>query len=257
MIFLSLFGPALPQSTATSTQNEVYVEDFTAVTYKAHTASADWDTRAHALRLTPIDHEFQEDEAIAVDSAGNAFVAWADSRNDLDDVYIQRLDANGNRLWPTDVRVNSDEGDAFQGIPTIAVGSDGAAVVAWYDSRAGYAIYAQKIGPDGSRLWPADVRVNSGLETANTPKIALDATGVTAMVTFMRKFCVPMVRRAGPPIGASILMTPRLASPIPASQRMTMAARSLPGRIGATDGVRYSPKGWLETAISCGPLTCR
>jgi len=181
MVILALFAPAWPPTRAASIQSESFVEDFTSVLYKEHTASADWDTRAHALRLTPIDRDSQQAPTIAIDSAGNAFVVWADTRDDLDggllDIYAQRLDANGNRLWPVDVRVNSDERDAYE--PAIAVGSDGTAVVVWHGCSG---ICAQKIDPKGGKLWPTDVQVSSGPATVSNPKVALDASGAIFVV---------------------------------------------------------------------------
>ena len=42
--------------------------------------------------------------AVAVDGSGNAVVVWQDNRNGDEDIYAQRLDAAGNRLWTQDAR---------------------------------------------------------------------------------------------------------------------------------------------------------
>jgi len=127
----------------------------------------------------------QRYSAVAVDSSGNAVVVWADSRNGNDDIYAQRLDGDGNRLWGSDVRVNSDTGTAGQYSPAVAMDSNGNAVMVWADYRNGnYDIYAQQLDGDGNRLWGSDVRVNSDTGTAGqySPAIAVDGNGNNVVV---------------------------------------------------------------------------
>ncbi len=98
----------------------------------------------------------QEYPVICSDGAGGAIMAWEDRRG-YPDIYAQRVDEMGRRLW------------AVEGVPicTASFGqlgpricSDGAggAIIAWTDPRASNVrdIYAQRIGPDGNVLWTAD-----------------------------------------------------------------------------------------------------
>jgi len=60
-----------------------------------------------------------------VDAVGNTYVVWQDDRHDSEewrdpDIYAQKFDENGNRLWPADVRINSDVHAAYQENPTIS-----------------------------------------------------------------------------------------------------------------------------------------
>lgn len=43
---------------------------------------------------------YQYTPAVAIDGNGNALVVWRDQRNGNNDIYAQRLNVNGARLWP-------------------------------------------------------------------------------------------------------------------------------------------------------------
>jgi hypothetical protein len=123
--------------------------------------------------------------AVVMDSDGNSVVVWQDIRNGDADIYVQKIDASGNRLWAADTRVNSDSGIADQSTPAVAVNGDGNAVIAWNDERSGNDdIYAQKLDASGNRLWAADVRVNSDSGTAGQfePAVAVDDIGNATVV---------------------------------------------------------------------------
>jgi hypothetical protein len=125
----------------------------------------------------------QNSPSVAIDSAGNFFVAWQDNRNG-GDIVAQKLDLNGNRLWLSEVRVNSDVGTAAQSNPVIAVSGNGV-VVAWIDKRNGdYDIFAQKLTNSGAKVWANDIRVNSDISTTSQrfPDIAADSSGNTVVV---------------------------------------------------------------------------
>jgi hypothetical protein len=91
---------------------------------------------------------------IVYDGQGGAIVAWEDNRNgDEGDIFAQRLDANGNRVWTNPLRVTSITG-AQVGITADADGA-GNMVVAWNDKRDGLNqdIYAAKVTRDGQLPW--------------------------------------------------------------------------------------------------------
>jgi hypothetical protein len=88
---------------------------------------------------------------------GGAIIVWTDFRaKDNTDVYAQRLDGDGTRLWGADglalVTVIEDQFGAH-------VASDGAGggIFCWADSRNGDGeadIYAQRVDASGQVLWP-------------------------------------------------------------------------------------------------------
>jgi hypothetical protein len=119
---------------------------------------------------------------VAVSAAGDSYFVWADKRNDNWDIYAQKYDANvGHRLWMDDTLVNSDATAADQSEPDLVVDANGYIYIVWVDERNGIAdIYAQKLTPDGARVWPQDLRVNATgqADMRSRPVITVDSTGV-------------------------------------------------------------------------------
>jgi len=96
---------------------------------------------------------------IMSDNAAGAIVAWQDYRNNLDDnIYAQRINANGERLWDY-------YGDS-NGVPictshydqkniSLVPDTSGGAIIAWIDDRNGLNrdVYAQKVRANGHVVW--------------------------------------------------------------------------------------------------------
>ncbi len=157
-------GNALPRNQAVAQVN-TYTEDFSAYTYKAYTEEADWNIFDRQLTLLPMAGGIYSEPAIADDGRGGAYVIWKDLRNNNADgnwdVYAQRVDGRGNRLWRADLRVSPSTILAYDSVPAVVADSQGNAIVVWADGRdTPFAIYAQKLAPTGERLWANDVRVN-------------------------------------------------------------------------------------------------
>lgn len=100
---------------------------------------------------------------IALDPNGNAIVVWHESRGGNPDIFAQKLDVSGNRLWDADVRVNSDSQGGYQSTPVVATDESGNAIIVWSDDRGGEDIYTQKLDSNGNKLWGNDIRVNSDI----------------------------------------------------------------------------------------------
>ena len=103
-----------------------YTEPFTTYTHKASTRQTEWNIWDGRLEIKPYEGYFARmaENAIAVDSNGNVVIVWMDERNSQNgsDIYAQKLDPNGNRLWQEDVRVNSDgPGQIDQSQPAVAL----------------------------------------------------------------------------------------------------------------------------------------
>lgn len=91
---------------------------------------------------------------IAQDGTGGAIFVWSDHRNSATDIYAQRLDGNGTRMWvPLDgVAVCTAPGHQYP--HDIISDGSGGAVIVWDDLRGvEYDIYAQHIDSDGVPLW--------------------------------------------------------------------------------------------------------
>jgi hypothetical protein len=123
--------------------------------------------------------EWKARPAVGADASGNAVIVWQDDRNTDWDIYAQKLDSNGNKLWAADVRVNSDTGSVSQSNPAVGVDGSGNAVVVWEDFLTDLDVCAQRLDASGNKLWVADVRVDSSSVPAVqvSPSVALDASG--------------------------------------------------------------------------------
>ena len=87
------------------------------------------------------------------DGAGGAIITWQDERNGNDDIYVQRVDANGAVLWTTD-GVPICTAASNQGSPMLVSDEVGGAIITWRDQRSGdFDIYAQRINSNGAVLW--------------------------------------------------------------------------------------------------------
>jgi len=193
VVVFSLVRPAAPVWTAAAPgqvpaapdETGVYTEDFTTYTAKGYTDKVEWDIWAHTLHLQLIDGTSQADPAMARDGSDNIIMVWQDFRSGNGDIYAQKVDVDGSKLWAADVRVDSDSGIADQGTPAVVVDGSGNAIVVWADERNGNSdIYAQKLDGGGNRVWAADVRVDSdsGTATQRFPAMALDGSGDAIVV---------------------------------------------------------------------------
>ncbi|MBU1671405.1 MAG: hypothetical protein KKF41_02010 [Actinobacteria bacterium] len=113
-------------------------------------------------------------------AAGGLVVSWSDSRSGTEDVYAQKLDSSGNRLWenptvPGDyngVPVSAASGS--QTSPRIAEDGAGGAIVGWQDSRtAAWDLYAQRVQSSGLVAWTAN-----GIVVCDQPNYQIEMQAV-------------------------------------------------------------------------------
>jgi hypothetical protein len=102
-----------------------------------------------------VEAAYQNAPQIAIDGVGGAFVCWQDGRGGADDLYAQRLNSSGTRLWGNSgLPICSEAGDQ-NSAKIVFDGIDGA-VLAWRDERAAPAtVYVQRVDKNGSALWTA------------------------------------------------------------------------------------------------------
>jgi len=110
----------------------------------------------NGINLTPIP-EWQVDPALIRDGDGGAIITWYDLRSGDYDVYAQRIDGDGSRLWMAN-GVTICDAPRDQAITAIASDNFGGAIIAWEDLRNGLDrdIYAQRVDSDGVSLWAAN-----------------------------------------------------------------------------------------------------
>ena len=114
-------------------------------------------------------NEREHNERLVSDEMGGAFVVF-EKQNPANgyrwEVWMQRINGNGNTLWqPGGIRLTQTTGEFLN--PRMQKDGKGGAIVTWQDFRNGvdHDVYAQRIGPGGNLLW------------GNTAKLVCNATG--------------------------------------------------------------------------------
>ena len=105
---------------------------------------------AEAAQLSP---------EIIPDSADGVIITWFDYRSGKgEDIYAQRMDANGNPLWQKN-GAPICTADGTQWYPKLVSDGAGGALIAWTDGRISSSdnnIYSQRINANGKTLWQKD-----------------------------------------------------------------------------------------------------
>jgi len=114
------------------------------------------------------------------DQAGGIFITWGTDQLDWDDnnVYAQRLNADGARQWGTH-GVALCQYAGYQGQPTAVSGPSGGFWIAWEDHRpSGRGIYMQLLDAYGTPQWVTGGIIISGYSYYPlSPTVATDGAG--------------------------------------------------------------------------------
>ena len=118
---------------------------------------------------------------ITSDGLGGAIITWRDDRWGTSDseIYAQRIDADGNVLWPPN-GLPICSADHNQGYPRLLADGPGDAIITWMDARVGYKIdiYAQRVDAFGNTLPPADGQaVSTSIKNKDFPHLISDGMG--------------------------------------------------------------------------------
>ena len=116
---------------------------------------------------------------LVADGSGGAIIAFTRaSAWDPADIWIQRIDADGNLLWgATGDSLCSATG--MQSNVFLTTDGAGGAIVAWQDARGGdFDIYVQHIDTNGAAQWTADgVAICTAANTQEIPRVVSDLNG--------------------------------------------------------------------------------
>jgi Secretion system C-terminal sorting domain len=105
----------------------------------------------------------QEDPVVIGDGNGNVIIAWVDFRyEDAGDIFVQKLDSNGNKLW-SDAGVPLCTAGEIQISLNIVNDANGGAYVIWLDSRdaGGSNIYGTHVDTNGNIVTGWDANGNA------------------------------------------------------------------------------------------------
>ncbi len=117
---------------------------------------------------------------IAVDNHGFSYISWFSSEQGNYHVRLQRLDREGNTLWPDNgILVSFQPQDSWITDYDLAVDPSGYAVITFTDIRTGQSNpVAYRISPDGDEMWGSN-----GILLANddnfdpSPKVCVTTVG--------------------------------------------------------------------------------
>ena len=126
----------------------------------------------------------QQRPVIAADGFGGAVIAWDDTRNGAEDVFVQRVNAAGVPQWTAN-GVGVSLATNVQFAPAIVADGLGGAIVAWNDLRSGtsWDLYASHVTAAGVREWTANglpISVQPGSQLSAS--LAPDGTGGAIIV---------------------------------------------------------------------------
>lgn len=143
--------------------------------------SLQWSAGGVALCSEPGN---QGQTVIAGDGSGGAIAAWQDRRGSDIDIYVQRIDHDGNTIW-ADGGALACSASSDQIRPGIVPDNEGGAIIAWCDYRGDDAdIFMQRINAAGDGSWQPDgVALCSLPGNQLLPKISSDHNG-GAIVTW-------------------------------------------------------------------------
>ena len=143
------------------------------------TAFAQWPTDP-ATPLVVADRSGPQVQPKIVGVTGGGFyISWFDSSAGGYDVYLQRLDVEGNEMWAHNGVLVADRGFSSTQDYGLSVDASGNALLAFRDDRgATTEVTVSKIGLDGTLLWGADgVQVSSGGLFVAAPRVTGTSDG--------------------------------------------------------------------------------
>ncbi len=167
-------------------------------------ASAQWSTDP-LVNLSIADRPSEQVvPKIAATGDGGCFVGWYDLASGNYDIYLQRLDMEGQELWAHNgIAVSAHPQNSWIVDWDLIADGAGGAVLTFVDIRAGgdWDVYAYRVAADGGMLWGSDgiaVSVNADFEA--DPKVTR-TTGGDFVVVWSRS----------PNVGDGSVMMQRIA----------------------------------------------
>ncbi len=125
----------------------------------------------------------QDKAQICPDGGGGAYIVWQDNRSTNWDIYAQRINSSGVRLWnAAGVRVDGGPVNTQQRVPQILQNNLLGCIISWNDNRSGGVMpYAQKLDTNGAPLWDVAGKplcnVNAAMNGSDEVKMTKDNSG--------------------------------------------------------------------------------
>ena len=98
----------------------------------------------------------QRNNQIIPDGQGGAIIAWTDSRNGYEELFVQAINSTGSVKWVQDGVAVCPSG-ADQSEPCMISDGQGGVIIAWHDTRNGnWGTYTQYIKSNGKLQWSSN-----------------------------------------------------------------------------------------------------
>ncbi len=151
--------------------------------YEVYTQKVDssgntkWQTNGIDLGFAA---HYQTDPTIISDGKGGAIATWYNGSNSVVNIYAQRIDASGNKMWTSGgVQLNVTAFDNEE--PTIAGDGSGGAYIVWQEQspNGDWDIYAQQIDSTGDIKYqlngsPAELPICRATDIQEYPEAVTD-----------------------------------------------------------------------------------
>jgi hypothetical protein len=113
-------------------------------------AHAGWSHDPAVNTVVTTQDGYDTNPAITDDGAGGAIIAWMGPSYNI---YVQRIDANGNLLWGANGKAITSGGDNYY--PQLVSDGSGGAFITWQagGGAGNDGIYVQRIDANGNQLW--------------------------------------------------------------------------------------------------------
>ncbi len=136
---------------------------------------------------------------------GGCYVSWFDNATGGYDVYLQRLDINGDEQWAHNGVLVADRGFSSTQDYGLAIDTAGNALLAFRDDSSGSEqIAAAKVAPDGTLEWGGAIQLTATTAFVAAPKIAGTSDGNLVVAwTEDTNVVVNKLDPAGTPLWAS------------------------------------------------------
>ena len=124
-----------------------------------------------------IEKTLQDDFVAVSDGSGGVIVIWEDWRTGNQDIFAQRISADGIPIWKQNgIPVYAGQGDQYD--PVLIPDNDGGAIVAWWDfNTPDWNVYAQKIDRNGNTEWEKPTPVCTAKGNQGSPQLISDGKG--------------------------------------------------------------------------------
>jgi flagellar hook capping protein FlgD len=121
------------------------------------------------------------------DGAGGQIMVFEEDYRGNVDLYVQRINSSGSRLWGSSNGVALCTAAGNQRFPAIVADGAGGAIIAWQDPRGGATsdIYVQRVSASGNPQWTANgIALCAAINNQDFPAIDTDGSS-GAIVTWL------------------------------------------------------------------------